>query len=87
MSKQKLYAIKDTLVGFGGIGDAPDILNLPNDEVAIRVVKGSCSKGMKPNALNINAEYKELWCVGEFDRTTGTILHVLLIVSQRAKTM
>ena len=69
----KLYVIRDVLVGFGRIGDTPDVLSIPNDEAAVRVVKISCAKGMKPNALNVNAKDKELWCVGELDHKTGRI--------------
>ena len=70
---KKLYVIRDIKAGFGVTPGVPAILDMPNDEFAIRVVKGSCAKGQKPNALNVYPEDKELWCVGEFDDLTGVI--------------
>lgn len=69
----KLYTIRDVLAGYGVQPGVPAILNLPNDDVAIRVLKGSVAEGAKPNVLNTNIEDKELWCVGEFDEKTGRI--------------
>lgn len=71
---KKLYTIRDRLAGFGCLGrEVPAIIDMPNDEFAIRVVKGSMMKGQQANAFNVNAEDKELWCVGEFDEQTGEI--------------
>lgn len=72
---RKIYTIKDTKIGFGvdGVG-VPALIDLPNDEVMIRVIKGSCAAGAKPNYLNTNAEDKEVYCVGEFDQKTGHII-------------
>ncbi len=68
---RNLYTIRDVLIGFGLA--QPAIIDLPNDEVARRVVKGSVAKGAAPNYLNANPEDKELWCIGEFDERTGQI--------------
>jgi len=70
---KKLYTIRDVKAGYGVTQGVPAIIDLPNDQVAIRVLKGSVAKGQKPNALNIYPEDKELWCVGEFDDLTGRI--------------
>ena len=70
----KLYTIRDVLCGFGKTGPGnPVIFNLDNDQLVIRVVKGSVARGQSPNALNTNPEDKEVWCVGEFDTETGKI--------------
>lgn len=69
----KLYTIRDVLAGYGVQPGVPAIINLPNDELVIRVVKGSVAEGAQPNALNTNIEDKEVWCVGEFDDKTGVI--------------
>ena len=71
---QKLYTVRDVLADYGCIGQGvPAVLNMPNDEFAIRVIKGSCVKGATPNVFNTNPEDKELWCIGEFDEKTGRI--------------
>lgn len=70
---RKLYAVKDVLAGFVTFPGVPAIIDLPNDQVALRMLKGSCVKGAQPNVLNTNAEDKELWCVGEQDEKTGKI--------------
>lgn len=67
----KLYVIRDTLAGYGI--SSPKVIDMPTDEYAIRVLRGSVAKGQKPNFLNTNPEDKELWCVGEFDELTGRI--------------
>lgn len=69
----KLYTIRDVLAGYGVQPGVPAILNLPNDELMIRVIKGSVQEGCQPNALNTNIEDKEVWCIGEFDDKTGRI--------------
>ena len=71
--KRKLYTVRDVLVGYGCVLGSPAILDLPNDEVAIRVLTGSCAENAQPNALNVNPEDKELWCIGEFDQDTGKL--------------
>lgn len=70
---KKLYTVRDRLTGFGVTPGVPAVLDLPNDEVALRLLKGSCETGQKPNALNTNAEDKALWCIGEFDDRSGKI--------------
>ena len=71
---KKLYTVRDVLAGFGTIVGAPALFDLPNDQIALRVLKGSCVAGAQPNAFNTNPEDKELWCVGEFDERTGKII-------------
>lgn len=71
---KKLYTIRDVKAGYGCEPGVPAILDLPNDEIAIRLLKGSVMAGQKPNALNTFPEDKELWCVGEFDERTGRIV-------------
>lgn len=70
---KKLYTIRDVLAGYGVQNGIPAILDMPNDQFALRVLKGSCVAGATANAFNTNAEDKELWCVGEFDELTGKI--------------
>lgn len=70
---KKLYTVRDVLAGFGVQNGVPAVLDLPNDQVAIRMLKGSCAKGAQANVLNTNPEDKELWCIGEFDEQTGRI--------------
>lgn len=71
---KKLYTIRDVLADYGASGTGvPAVLDMPNDEYAIRVVKGSLTKDARPNVLNTNPEDKELWCIGEFDEKTGRI--------------
>ena len=72
---RKLYTIRDVKIGYGvqELGGVPAVIDIANDETALRVLKGSCAKDQKPNALNTNPEDKELWCVGEFDQKTGKI--------------
>ena len=70
---KKLYTVRDVKAGYGVTLGVPAILDMPNDEYARRVLKGSCAKGQKPNALNLYPEDKELWCIGEFDDLTGRI--------------
>lgn len=70
---KKLYTVRDVLTGYGVQNGIPAIIDLHNDQEALRVVKGSCAAGASSNALNTNAEDKELWCVGEFDERTGEI--------------
>lgn len=68
---RNLYTIRDVLIGYGL--NSPSVIDLPNDEVLLRVVKGSVAKGAAPNALNSNPEDKEVWHVGSFDEQTGQI--------------
>lgn len=68
-----IYSIKDVLAGFGSIPGVPMLLDLPNDDVAKRVVSDSCANGAKPNALNTHPEHKELWRLGKIDEETGVI--------------
>lgn len=68
-----LYSIKDNLIGFGTIRELPMVLDLPNDDVARRVVQDACADGQKPNALNTHPENKELWRLGSIDEVTGVI--------------
>lgn len=70
---KKLYCVRDVKAGFGVTQGVPAVIDMPNDEYARRVLKGSCAKGQKPNALNIYPEDKELWCIGEFDDLTGRL--------------
>jgi len=70
---KKLYTIRDVKAGYGIEPGVPSILDMPNDEFAIRLLKGSVAPGQKANALNTFPEDKELWCVGEFDERTGKI--------------
>lgn len=69
----KLYTIRDVLTGYGCIRGVPAIIDLHNDQEAIRTLKGSCVAGAQANAFNTNPEDKEFWCVGEFDERTGRI--------------
>lgn len=69
---KNLYTIRDVLIGFGI--QSPAVIDLPNDQVAKRVVAGSVAKGAQPNILNSNPEDKELWCIGSFDENTGKIV-------------
>lgn len=70
---KKLYTIRDVKASYGCENGVPAIIDCPNDEVMIRIVKGSVAAGQKPNALNVYPEDKEVWCVGEFDERTGKI--------------
>lgn len=70
---KKLYCVRDVKAGFGVTPGVPAVIDMPNDEFARRVLKGSCAKGQKPNALNVYPEDKELWCIGEFDDLTGRL--------------
>lgn len=70
---RKLYTIRDVKAGYGSENGVPAILDMPNDQYALRVLKGSCAPGQKPNALNTFPADKELWCIGEFDTQTGVI--------------
>lgn len=70
---KKLYTIRDVKAQYGCENGIPAILDMPNDEFAVRLVKGSVAPGQKPNALNTFPEDKELWCIGEFDDRTGCI--------------
>ena len=71
---RKLYTVRDVLADYGCLGQGiPAVLDMPNDEYALRVLKGSCVKGASANVFNTNPEDKELWCVGEFDEKTGRI--------------
>lgn len=70
----KLYCIRDVLVGFGVKHSYnPVIIDCPNDDVMIRVIKASLSSGAQPNELNVCPEDKEVWCIGSFDQETGNI--------------
>ena len=64
--KLRLYAIKDTLVGFS----APYAQH--NDAYAKRALENAV-KDTKPNHINTNPEDKELFYVGTFDEDTGII--------------
>lgn len=68
---KKLYVIRDVLAGYGLT--QPAIIDLPNDQIALRVLKGSCAAGAQANQFNTNPEDKEFWCIGEFDERTGRI--------------
>ena len=69
----KVYTIRDVKAGYGCQQGVPALIDMPNDEYALRVLKASCQAGAKPNALNTFPEDKELWCVGEFDQETGML--------------
>lgn len=71
---KKIYVVRDVLVGYACISGAEVLILLNNDEVALRVVRGSLAEGAQANALNVNPEDKELWCVGEFNQDTGKIV-------------
>lgn len=71
---RKLYTIRDVLAGYGCVPGVPSIMDMPTDDYAKRVLRGSCAKGQKANVLNTNPEDKEIWCVGEFDERTGEII-------------
>lgn len=43
---------------------------LPNDPSAVKVLK---STQRNDKEFNLNAEDYELWCLGSYDRQTGTI--------------
>lgn len=64
--KHKIYAIKDTLVGF------MTPFCQPNDAFAKRAFKNAVND-TKPNSVNQNPEDKELYLIGEFDEDTGAI--------------
>lgn len=81
---KKLYTVRDVKAGFGCTPGVPAVLDMPNDDFALRVVKGSCAAGQKPNALNTFPEDKELWCIGEFDERTGMITLVEPYIVARA---
>lgn len=70
---KKLYTIRDVKAGYGCEPGVVAVLDCPNDDVMLRIIKGSCAKGQKPNALNTYPEDKEIWCIGEFDEKTGRI--------------
>ena len=71
---KKLYTVRDVKGCYGCENGVPALLDMPNDEFALRMVKVSVMKGQKPNALNTFPEDKELWCVGEFDEKTGIVI-------------
>lgn len=62
----KIYAIKDAKIGF------MQPFYLQNDGVAVREFTNARNEVAK-NIVNTNPEDKELWCLGEFDDTTGQI--------------
>lgn len=68
---RKLFVIRDVLVGYGV--QSPAILDVPNEAVLERLIKGSMTPGARPDLLNTNPEDKQIWLVGEFDETTGKI--------------
>ena len=63
----KIYAIKDTKIGY------MNPFYLQNDGVAMREFTNARNEQSK-NAVNTNPEDKELWCLGEFDDQTGEIV-------------
>ncbi len=63
----KIYSIKDTKIGF------MNPFYLQNDAVAIREFSNAALE-KQPNAVNTNAEDKELWCLGSFNQETGAII-------------
>ena len=65
--KIRLYAIKDTLVGFM----SPYAQH--NDQYAKRAFENAVNES-KPNTINTNPEDKQLFYVGEFDESTGAII-------------
>lgn len=65
--KIKLYAIKDTLVGFM----TPYAQH--NDAYAKRAFANAVND-IKPNNINVNPEDKQLYYVGEFDEDTGALI-------------
>lgn len=81
---KKLYTIRDVKAQFGSEPGIPAVLDMPNDDFAIRLVKGSMAPGQKPNALNTFPEDKELWCIGEFDDRTGSITPIKPYLVARA---
>lgn len=64
--KYKIYAIKDTKIGF------MTPIYYPNDAVALRDVTNAANSKEK-NAVSENIEDKELWKLGEFDDQSGEI--------------
>lgn len=62
----KIYCVKDTKVGFM----SPFTMN--NDELCLREARVAVNDS-RPNVVNTNLEDKEIWCLGEFDDTTGVI--------------
>lgn len=65
--KIKIYAIKDTKIGF------MSPFYLQNDGVAIRSFTNE-SNATQQNVVNTNPEDKELWRLGELDDQTGEIV-------------
>ena len=41
---RKLYTVRDVLIGYGCCRGVPALLDLANDQEALRVLKGSCVK-------------------------------------------
>lgn len=71
---KKLYTVRDVKSCFGSQRpEVPSLLDMPNDDYALRVLKGCCAFGMEANVFNTYPEDKELWCIGEFDEVTGCI--------------
>ncbi len=64
--KLGIYAIKDTLVGF------MTPYCQVNDAYAKRAFQNA-AQDVKPNNVNTNPEDKELYFIGSFDESTGTI--------------
>ncbi len=65
--KLKIYAIKDTKIGY------MNPFYLQNDGVAVREFTNGRNDTQK-NVINTNPEDKELWCLGEYDDQTGVII-------------
>lgn len=63
----KVYSIKDVKGAFG----APFIAL--NDQLAVRNVK-TIVNGQKGSDWNLYSEDFELWCIGDFDEVTGTLI-------------
>ncbi len=62
----KIYAIKDTKIGF----TAPFVMQ--NDAVAVRAFSGM-AQAQQPNQVNTYPDDKELWTMGEYNDQTGEI--------------
>lgn len=64
---KKIYSIKDTKGAF------LDPVLADNDALAVRNVKTAVN-GQKGSLLAMYPEDFELWCIGDFDETTGLIV-------------
>ncbi|MDD6223557.1 MAG: hypothetical protein PUB18_00965 [bacterium] len=62
----KIYCLKDIKIGY------MQPFTMQNDAVAIRAFANS-ARANQPNNVNTNSEDIELYCIGEFNDTTGKI--------------